>query len=111
MMIRDLQGNESSVEESKELVRSGKVEVGYDIVPYDDGVVTIKSRLQPLAHDETDPLFLTHVRGDKVTGWLEYGTNSEEECKRHHDALVDRYRLLERERTAGIPKILLNGVL
>lgn len=110
-MIRGLAGEEIDLIAATELQRSGKVEVGYAIIPFAERVVVVKSRLQPLSHNLGEPLFLTTVKGDADTGMYELGFDTKQECLTHHNALVDRYKLLELNRQAGIPKVLLNGVL
>jgi hypothetical protein len=97
-------------EEAERMVKSQGIEVGYDRFIFNGREVLVKSRLQPIFRVASVPLFLTIVYGDVELGLTEYGSSTEEECRQLHVGLVDRYKLIERER-AGTHKILLDGVL
>lgn len=114
MKFRGWSGELMDREDAESMVRSRGIEVGYDAFVFNGDQVLIKSRLQPIYHDDGggggDPLFITTVLGDRELGTLEYGSRSEQECRHLHESLVDRYLLLERERSRT-PKVLLDGVL
>lgn len=112
MIFRNRQGDNIDAEQAEAMLKEFGLEVATDQFTFDGQQVLIRSRLQPVSHDEYSPLFLTMVFGDRERGIQEFPTNSEEECRQFHRSIVDRYLLVERARQEeGMPRVLLNGVL
>lgn len=110
MIFRNREGLQIDAEQAEALIKDDGLEVCSDIFVYDGGKVMVKSRLQPVCSDASEPLFLTMVFGDRENGMYELPTDSEAECRMVHRSLVDRYLLVEHNRDTT-PKVLLKGVL
>ena len=111
MKFRNRRGELVDREEAEAMVSTVGIEVGYDVFSFDSQPVLIRSRLQPVFHEQHDPLYVTTVFGDRDLGTVEYPSSSEAECRDLHRKLVQRYLLVEQERQRGTSRVLLDGVL
>lgn len=98
-------------EAAEAFIKAEGLEVATDKIEIDGHMLMVKSNLQPVCHDESDPLFLTMVFGDRVLGMQELPTYSETECRQLHRSIVDRYVLEEAARREGTARVLVEGVL
>lgn len=110
LIFRNRQGQSIDAEQAEALMKAEGLEVCSDVFEYDRQKVMVKSKLQPVCHDEGEPLFLTMVFGDAKLGHYELPTDSEAECRTLHRSLVDRYLVIEAAR-ADTPRVLIQGVL
>lgn len=111
MIFRNRQGQELDAEAAEAMMKADGLDVSSDKFEFDHQQILVRSRLQPVCHDTSEPLYLTMVFGDNAHGMQEFPTNSEDECRQFHRRLVDRYLLVERARLEELPRVLLNGVL
>lgn len=112
MIFRNRQGIEIDAEQAEAMLKEAGLEVASDMFVFDNQQVLVRSRLQPVSHDEHSPLYLTMVFGDSERGLQEFPTNSEAECRDFHRRIVDRYLLVERARQEDeTPRAMLVGVL
>lgn len=111
VIFRNRLGVQIDAEQAEAMLREDGLEVATDQFVFDGQQVLVRSRLQPVSHDEFSPLYLTMVFGDSERGLQEYPTNSEEECRQFHRTIVDRFLLVERARQEETPRVLLEGAL
>lgn len=109
--FRNRLGQRITPEAAEAMIKTEGLEVARHSFTFDNQQIMISSRLQPVCNTQGHPLFLTLIFGDKERGLQELPTNSEDECRKLHYALLDRYLLVERERRSGTPRVLLDGTL
>lgn len=111
MIFRNRQGLAIDAEAAEALMKAEGLEVCTDILEFDRQRIMVRSKLQPVCRETSEPLFLTMVFGDEVLGMHELPTSSETECRALHRAIVDRYLLKEHARIEAGSGVLIDGVL
>lgn len=111
MIFRNRQGLAIDAEAAEALMKAEGLEVCTDTFEYDRQKIMVKSKLQPVCRETSEPLFLTMVFGDERLGMHELPTDSEGECRSLHRAIVDRYLIKEHARIESGSSILIDGAL